>query len=220
MNDDKGSLKMISVAASFATLSVPFLYIFGYAYDQGYLRGYGISNEFFARSVQEYLVLSFYALLGIAITILDFASKYQGLFFAAGAFVFAMGLVIVFVSRHHIDDNLKAFAANCKRHLLFDYIFIPLMSALVAAVAPYVVILSIAIVLLIPSMAYFKGQSVAKDEIQKARICSYGPTLEGDCVYLMENNKPVAFGTFVARSSSHLALFNNGKWYVPSFVDI
>lgn len=211
MGDDKGSLKVISVAASLATLSVPFLYIFGYAYDQGYLRGYGISNEFFARSIQEYLVLSFYALLGIAITIVDFTTKHQNLFFSFGIIVFAIGLAVVFSYRLHIEDRLKAFGKNCKQHSLFNYIFIPLMSALLAASAPYFVIVSIAVVLLIPSMAYFKGQSVAKEEIQKANICSYGPILDSDCVYLIENNKPVASGIFVARSSTHLALFNNGK---------
>ena len=211
MSDEKTSLKVIGVAASLATLSVPFLYIFGYAYDQGYLQGYGISNEFFARSIQEYLVLSFYALLRIAFTIVDFATKYQGLFFAIGALVFIMGLAIVFASRHHIGDRFNALAASSKMHRLFDYIFIPLMSALLAASAPYVVIMSIAAVLLIPSMAYFKGKDVAKDEIQKARVCSYGPILDGDCVYLVEKKKVVASGSFVARSSTHLALFNNGR---------
>lgn len=211
MSDDKGFLKTISAAASLTTLLVPFLYIFGYAYDQGYLRGYGISNQFFVRSIQEYLVLSFYALLAIAITLVDFAAKHQILFFAIGGLVFIIGLVIVFASRHQIEDRLKALAISSKQHRLFDYMFIPLMSALLAALAPYVLIMSIAAVLLIPGMAYFKGQSVAKDEIQKATNCSYGPDIDGDCVHLMENNRPVASGIFVARSSTHLALFNYGK---------
>lgn len=122
-----------------------------------------------------------------------------------------MALAIVFASRHHIDERMIAFAANSRQHRLFDYIFIPLMSALLAASAPYVVIISIAALLLVSAMAYFKGESVAKEEIQAAKPCSYGPTLESGCVYVVENNIPVAFGTFVARSSTHLALFNSGK---------
>lgn len=211
MNNEKDSLKLIGVAASLATLSVPFLYIFGYAYDQGYLHGYGISNEFFARSIQEYLVLSFYALLGIAITVVDFETKNQGLFWGVGTLVFIAGAVIRFVTLHHFDKRLKDFATTCKQHRIFDYIFLPLITALITTSAPFFLIVLIAAVLLIPSMAYFKGENVARDEILNAKVCSSDSILGGDCVYLVENKKPVASGIFVARSSTHLALFNNGK---------
>ncbi|MBR7791637.1 hypothetical protein KDM87_03445 [Undibacterium sp. FT147W] len=211
MSNEKDSLKLIGVAASLATLSVPFLYIFGYAYDQGYLHGYGISNEFFARSIQEYLVLSFYALLWIAISVIDFATKNQGLFWGIGTCVFITGVAIRFVTLHHFDKRLKDFATACKQRRIFDYIFLPLITALITTSAPFFLIVLIAAVLLIPTMAYFKGENVAREQILKAKVCSSDSILSGDCVYLVENKKPIAYGIFVARSSTHLALFNNGK---------
>ncbi|MDP3511603.1 MAG: hypothetical protein Q8S20_02540, partial [Sulfuritalea sp.] len=51
----------------------------------------------------------------------------------------------------------------------------------------------------------------AEKEIAQAKPCQYSTAPTEGCVALIENGKPVALGTFVARSQSHLALYANGK---------
>lgn len=211
MSDENKIPKWIAIAASITTLSVPFFYIFGYAYDQGYLRIYGISNEFFARSIQEYLVLSFFACLGIATSILEFSTKNQSLFFMLALIVGCFALAVVFIHKHHLGNRLRKKLEKTKKHWLFDYIVFPSMFAAFALTAPYLVITAISMILVIPGIAYFNGQSVAKKEISSAKPCVYTNAAADECVFLLENGKPIISGRFVARSSTHLALFNNGK---------
>lgn len=211
MTEDKNTSKSIAISASIATLVVPFLYIFGFAYDQGYLRAYGISNEFFARSVQEYLVLSFMACLNIFSSLLEIFAKKPYLFFILALFFGCIGLAAVFTHKHRLDERLKIRASNTSKHWLFDYIFFPIMSAFFGVTAPFFVITVTCIILLIPGVAYFNGRSIAEKEIETSKPCLYASAPAENCVSLLENGKPMASGRFIARSSTHLALFNQGK---------
>lgn len=211
MSEEKNLPKWIAVAASITTLSIPFMYIFGYAYDQGYLHTYGISNEFFARSIQEYLVFSFFACLGIATSTLDFFAKNQPIFIGFALIFGCIALVVVFAEKHRSGERLRSKAAPLKKHRLFDYFFFPFIWASFAFVAPFALITAISVILLIPAIAYFKGQNMAEKEIADAKICTYSSMPIEECVSLLENGKPIAFGRLVARSSTHIALFNQGK---------
>ncbi len=211
MSEEKTLPKWIAVAASITTLAVPFMYLFGYAYEQGYLHTYGVSSEFFARSIQEYLVLSFSACLGIAISILDYFTHNQLVFFGAALIVGGFVWVAIFAAKHRFGERLRSKAAPLKEHRWFDYIYFPSMSACLAFLAQAVPILVISIILLIPTVAYFKGQNLAEKEIANAKICTTTIAPIEDCVSLLENGKPIASGRLVARSSTHMALFNQGK---------
>lgn len=211
MSDANKIPKWITIAASITTLAVPFLYIFGYAYDQGYLHAYGLSNEFFARSIQGYLVLSFFACLEIAMSTLAFSTKNRSLFFILALIFGCIALAVVIIHNHRLDERLISKSETIKKHWLFEYIAFPCMSAVFALVAPYLVITAISILLVIPGIAYFKGQNVAEKEIANAKACTYTDTPDEECVSLLENGKPTISGRFVARSATHLALFNQGK---------
>lgn len=203
--------KWIVIAASITTLSIPFFYIFGYAYDQGYLHAYGISNEFFSRSLQEYLVLSFFACLSIATSALDFFAKKQLLLIVIALIIGCITLFFVFVHKHNLDKPLHSKSASIKGHWLFDYIFFPVVSSILAFTVPLLLVTAISIILLIPAIAYFKGQSMAETEIADAKTCAYSSVPTEECVFLLENSKSIASGRLVARSQTHIALFNQGK---------
>jgi|GEM_PF-5818702 len=207
MNEEKNLQKWIAVA----TLSVPFLYIFGYAYDQGYLQAYGISNEFFARSLQEYLVFSFFACINIATGALELFTNNTLSFIVFALIVGGIALASVITYKHRIDDRLHSKSVSIKEHRWFDYIFFPVISASFAIVIPFMAITAISTILLVPAIAYFKGKNMAEKEILIAKTCSYSSSQTEECVSLLENGKPIASGKLVARSSTHIALFNQGK---------
>lgn len=211
MSDEKGIPRWISISAAVSALSVPFFYIFGYAYDQGYLHVFGIGNDFFSRSPQEYLVLAFFACLGIATSTLDFISKNWKLFAAISIAFGVIAWCVVFADKHRLGNHLRSKAAPLKEHRLFDYFFLPIMFASLSYVLPTTFAISVLLILFVPAVSYFKGVSDAEKAIAQAKPCQYSTMPTEGCVALIENGKPVALGTFVARSQSHLALYANGK---------
>lgn len=211
MSDEKNIPRWISITAAASTLSVPFFYIFGYAYDQGYLHVFGIGNDFFLRSPQEYLVFAFFACLGIAISTLDFILKNEKLFLVIATAFGVIAWCVVFADKHRLSDRLRSKATPLKNHRLFDYFFFPVMFASVSYVLPATLIISIFLILFVPAVSYFKGMNDAEKEIAKVKPCQYSTAPTEGCVALIENGKPVALGMFVARSQSHLALYADGK---------
>lgn len=211
MSDEKGIPRWISITAAVSTLSVPFFYIFGYAYDQGYLHVFGISNEFFARSPQEYLVIAFSACLGIATSTLDVISNNEKVLLAIAIASGVIAWCVVFAHKRHWGERLRSKAAPLKNYRWFDYILFPVMFASMSYVLPVAFATSIFLVLFVPAVSYFKGVSDAEKEIAKAKPCQYSAAPTEGCVALIKNGKPVALGTFVARNQSHLALYANGK---------
>lgn len=207
MDKKQTKFHFLSVAASLMTLSVPVLYVFGYAYDQGYLGAYGVNNDFFPRSIQDYLMYSFFAFLHIAVSILEFTTKNKMVLFMLGGGAAVVALVYVFLQKNIYVKRLDGHIAKLKKWRWFDYLFFPLLSGWVGIVLPFVIITMIAIILLIPAIAYFKGQDIARSEIENAKSCEL--PMEG-CVVLFNGDKPYAKGRFVARSDTHIALHEGG----------
>lgn len=211
MSEEKNLPKWIPVAAAVTTLSIPFFYIFGYAYDQGHLQAYGISNEFFARSPQEYLVLSFFACLAVVIWLLEFFTNNPLPLIIFALIIGGITLVSVFAYKHRIAERLHGKSVSIQKHRLFDYIFFPFISASLAIVAPFMLTAAISMILLVPAIAFFNGKNIAEKEILNTKACTYSNAPTEECVFLLENGKPIASGRLVARSPSHIALFNQGK---------
>lgn len=203
--------KALAVGASVATLAVPILYIIGFGYDQGYLGEYGVSTDFFPRSIQEYLVFSFYSFLSLAISIFEFSNYHWKAIFTFSTLIATMALLVVFVSRMKIDARLKNVAKTVKTHKSFDYIFFPIISWIISVVIPYFIIISIALLLFVPIFGYYKGKNSARNEIAKMKSCGT-QLVEGDgCVEIIENGKVLNNGHFVARSNTHIAIYEDGK---------
>jgi hypothetical protein len=211
MSDERSIPRWLSITAAVSTLSVPFFYIFGYAYDQGYLHTFGVSNEFFARSPQEYLVLAFYACLGLATLTLETISNNGTVFLAIAIVSGVIAWGVVFVHKRHVGERLTRKTIPLKEHRFFDYIFFPVLFASMSYALPVAFASSIFLVLLVPAVSYFKGVNDAEKEIAKAKPCQYSEAPTEGCVALIENGKPVGLGMFVARSQSHLALYAAGK---------
>jgi len=203
--------KWIPVTAAVTTLSVPFLYIFGYAFDQGYLHVYGLSNEFFARSHQEYLAFSFFACVFLATTTLELFTNNPLSLIIFALIIGGIVLAAVITYKHRIDERLLNKSTFIKEHRWFDYIFFPFILSSFSIVAPFMLIAAISAILCIPAIAYFEGKNIAEKEIINAKICIYSNAPTEECVFLLEDGKPIASGKLVARSPSHIALFNQGK---------
>lgn len=203
--------KVLAVGASIATLAVPILYIIGFGYDQGYLGEYGVSTDFFPRSIQEYLVFSFYSFLFLAISIFEFSNYHWKAIFTFSTLIATMALLVVFLSRINIELKLKNAAKALKAQKSFDYIFFPIISWVISVVIPYIIIISLALLLFVPIFGYYKGRNSARNEIAKMKPCST-QLLENDrCVELIENGKVLIRGHFVARSNTHIAIYEDGK---------
>lgn len=211
MSEEKNLPKWIPVVATVTTLFIPFLYIFGYAFDLGYLSSYGLSNEFFARSHQEYLVFSFFACLLLVTKTLELFTNNPLSLSIFALIVGGIALTTVITYKHRIDERLHSKSTSIKKHQWFDYIFYPFMLSSFSIVVPFMLTATISIILLVPAIAYFQGQDVAEKEIVNAKTCIYSNAPREECVFLLENGTPFASGKFVARSSSHIALFNQGK---------
>lgn len=210
MSEENNLPKWIPVVAAVTTLFVPFLYIFGYAFDQGYLHTYGLSNEFFARSHQEYLAFAFFACLLLATATLELFTNNPLSLIIFALIVGGIVLTAVITYKHRIDERLYNKSTSIKEHRWFDYIFFPFVLSSFSIVAPFMLTAAISAILLIPAIAYFEGNHIAAKEIINAKICIYSAPKE-ECIFLLENGKPIAAGKLVARSPSHIALFNQGK---------
>lgn len=207
MSEEKNLPKWIPVVVTaVATLSVPFLYIVEYAYDKAHLQAYGLSNEFFARSLQEYLVLSFFACFNIARSTLELFTNSIGKFAST---VLGIALVSGFLAyKYPNTTQLRGESVSIKR----SWLVLPVVLACFASIFP-ILLLSILIIIIFsfPFSAYSQGQSIAEKEIMNAKVCTYSSAPTEGCVSLLENGKPIAAGRLVARSPSHIALFNRGK---------
>lgn len=108
MNDAKAIPRSLAIAGSLMTLSIPVLYLIGYAYDQGYLNAYGINSEFFPRSFQDYLLNAFGVFMHIAMYALDVLQEKQGFLIAYGLGMATLTFLMMYVMQKNASKNQEA----------------------------------------------------------------------------------------------------------------
>jgi hypothetical protein len=208
VRDTKRLGRGLAITASLATLGVPVLYIVGFGYDLGYLTEYGINTEFFPRSMQEYLVLAFYSLLYLAVGVHDFAQQqWRGILVVSAASAFT-AMAMVFICRRGLDRRMIAVVAIARRHPAADYLIYPALAWVFSAVVPYLLIVTIFLLLFMPSFGYFEGRKVARDGISNVGECLKTEMRDDGCVVVKDADKVVSRGRFVARSSTHIAIYD------------
>lgn len=201
------------------TFLLPLLYVFGYAYDLGYLGGYGISAELFPKSIPEYLTSSLlffiitfgftanfiiYGLISIVFIFVIYAllhitahkNSAAILKFISTPFLFAKPFLLK-IHALILRLNLKILAPQAK----FTFgIFLILYSFLGIML----------IVSLVTTIPLFIGKKVAIDEIKRSKTCMEQELTE-NCVTLSEYGNVIAFGRLIASSDKYIALYNSGK---------
>lgn len=206
--DKRQPARSLAVTASIATLAVPVLYIVGYGYDLGYLAEFGVSTEFFPRSVQEYLVLAFYALLYFAISTYDAAQEQWHVILIMATITAGATLIAIAIHESRLSRRLQDLAVAARRHKSFDYVAYPTLVWTLSAVIPYALVATLFLVLFAPSVGYFKGRAVAREGIDGAAEClAWNPSAES-CIRIRDGDKTVLQGRFVARSETHVAVYD------------
>jgi hypothetical protein len=207
-NESEHVEKASNVAAGVALL-VPILYLVGFGYDAGHLGEYGVDAEFFPRTVQEYLVFAFYAFLDVAVGILDFSKANWKLIAIYSGYLASVTLAVVFIGKGNISPLLIGRTKRLMKHWLFDYIALPIAAWFVGIVIPYALVVLAAAVIVLPLFGYLYGRDSAQKEISAHVSCP--EIVRKDCIALYEGGKLLTRGRFVARSSTHIALYDNGK---------
>lgn len=212
MAEEKEIPRWITYAASITTLAIPLLYIFGYAFDQGYLNAYDISSEFFPRSIQEYLTLAFMGVVHIAGITLKFFNDHILAFVFIAIILGTLSLIVVVIKEKKWGQLLKSKLKKISNEKHFDYFLIPAITFSVVLSITYIIVASLALIVLIPGAFYFTGANVAKKNIENSTpcICSDKTSMLG-CITLFDNDEQIAIGRLVARSNTHIALYNESK---------
>lgn len=206
------SAAIVGLIGVIPALLAPVIYLCGLVYDYGYLHTYGVSYEFFIRSLQEYYAIAYFGLLGII-------NFYLPVFFEKFLWAFPLivfvvaGLVVVLV---HVENttfikNLKLRVQRPAWPKLFKHLTFPILAAALAWLIPIFLVATVILILVLPGLFYYRGEAEANRQIEQAKPCSYSLTAPSNCVFLIENGKLVAGGIVVARNSTHLALFNEGR---------
>ena len=221
--DSKAQKTLTSVTLAFTTL-LPLLYICGFAYESGYLSGYGINNDLFPKSVPEYLTSSLLFFLNtFGISAKYILAALSIIFF--GFILFAVLLLIIDCKSEAPLKKLNQFylkieptllrTQNSLQKLNFKILAQPAKFAAIVFVTFYALLglmIFAAIITLIPLLV---GQKVASDEIKKTKLCN--PEKPADnCVLLMEYGNVIASGKIIASSDKYIALYNDGKTMIYS----
>ena len=208
----KSSFNWVAIT-TLITITVPVLYVIGRAYDDGYLKVYGISADLFQRSTQDYL---FFALYGIFQTIwtafLSFTKEWELLLIAAAG----MGWAACILHHHKLklQPGLFKVVDWCRSKLfLLKMIGSALVGTLVIGIYFLAFIFVIGFLGVPLVMGRNTGTLAAQEEIKKdAGACAAKDRKDlTACVQVSKNDKVLVIGRVIASSATHVAVAKDGK---------
>lgn len=224
MQKEQNYQNIFALVTVMTTILLPLLYLFGYAYELGYLEGYGISNELFPRSIPEYLTSS---LLFFLITF-SFTAKYSIYILTSIVAIFVVYAILhlaIHKNSYTIIEKIKALFSPHKPLLLCISMFIKELNLNILArpakftawifLTLYCLLVIMLIVSCLTIAPLFVGKKIAADEIKKFRKC-IPEKLAGECISLTEFGNVIASGKLVASSDKYIALYNEGKTIIYS----
>lgn len=183
------------------------LYIVGYLYDAAYLEQFGIDSSFFPRTSPEYFMMAF-----VGFFLLSFAAL--KVFISYTFLVVAVIFIPIFAS-YYVDTLLEKWS---------DKLAIKLRGSInkergLASIAKGEAILYVFSVLLFASiglmlsgyLGFSSGQEHAKSGIAKFQVCDQATQKTQGCAFLLGGTKVIVSGLLVSRSSTHMALYAEGK---------
>jgi hypothetical protein len=210
--NNKVAKKYISLTTviSLMSLSIPFLYLIGYFYDLGYMEGFNVSNEFFIKSIDGYLVNAFYAFMFLTLQLIDFSNDNRAYFIFVGVIFAFLGWLYVY-SEHHQKETEK-YHRKISKIKYFEYWATSLFFGFLGFIIPYLIILIMAVLVLIPLGAYFGGVNQAQKIIESYGECDIN-SLKPDekCTLIFEDGDLKLKGFLIASSKTHMAIYNGKK---------
>lgn len=197
------------------SISVPILYLVGYYYEQGYLETFGVNSDYFPRTVQEYLVTAFFAFTDMIFKIFSIATKNYHQFIILGIFVFVVAIVTVYLVKK--EEKIIKIKNRIRSYKIFDYVFIPSVMFLLTMLIPYLAMVILGSVVLIPIAGYYQGKDKAKKSIEKyLNYSEYGKEEMRRSTLVKKGDKIILKGKFVAKSENSLAIFDGVKTQIIS----
>lgn len=207
MSAERANFNWLANVTPALALLAPALYVIGVVFDQSYLAGFAIGAGDFPKTTQEYFVLAYYCLL------LQAVNTFKWIVYVLLAWMVAC-IPYVFIHYQWLkaeDRLVDAQAARLRGRFNKEYMLAALNNwervfNLIAAIFLLVIILAVSA--LFASQA---GQQLAIQQQKNFQGCDQAVNKAAGCIFLRDNNSQIASGFAVARSSTHLALYSNGK---------
>lgn len=190
------------------TILVPYLYIIGYFTHQGHLSEFGLTEEQFPKTMQEYLTSSF---LICAVWILDIF-KYVNEHWIISSAVFLLVLPISVAALYSLknEDKIKdRFSKFIKERPISDYLWIPPTIAISILISIFSFMFLALLTVAIPAYGFKSTAEMAqlnKKNFVKCELKQKAPV--NSCIYGIAGGKPIFSGMYVARSATHIAIWN------------
>ncbi len=89
------------------TVSVPILYVIGYFYEQGWVEGFGLNEQFFPKSVHDYLISSFFVLYKVAADLFAYAITNYYVFIPVSIIMFVTGILALYYIKNETQIDRK-----------------------------------------------------------------------------------------------------------------
>lgn len=216
---DQGNRSPWNWVAILSTLSLlaPVGYLIGFYYESGYLRAYGLTQEIFIRSAQEYIVTSFAplaVLLEIVAPSLEF-STYKKWLVACMVIGFYTAILILYLKL--TDWAVKRFpqANKISQHIKKKSTIVVILSGAILLLVPIMLVYALIFLLLPAIVADSFGGKRALQEIQAFKGCesihkksASTMPVPASCISVYDGDKLVVQGKIIAASEKYLALFN------------
>lgn len=207
---------VVALLIALMTLLDPILYLVGLGYQEGYLGAFGVDTNFFPQTVQQYLILGFYAIIeGIASL-----SKTGGRFLALWAALTFILCLMGFLTHDATLDRFTRKKPKSAEPRKERWFVAPLETSLFyGAVVVYLPILSLICFIIFLGfyfIGYSAGQTLARQQIQSHKSCTYGDSYaKTNCVFILDGHAPgpehvFAKGLLVTASGQQLALYEDG----------
>jgi hypothetical protein len=200
----KTSKNHAATVLSIMTMFVPVLYLVGYFYEYGYLSGFGISSEFFPRSIQENLVNAFLAFIQFVIAIFTLAKNNIDKLLILGGIITLLTFIIMLIEKK--KDYLIYKLTKIRKYKHIDMILLPITAGIFGVFIPYVILIILGFIVLIPYSSYMQGAYDAEKSILKYR--QELKENKDKSIYIFKDGNLAIKGMFIAKSNQHIAIFD------------
>ncbi len=224
MDTVKTKTKFKFSQTSILTIVTAVIFLTGYLYDQGHLETYRLTDQYFPRYFQFYLVKTFYVLMFLLKNLFERLSETPLIFTSVSSVLAISILVILILQRSEKVKMARQSILNkgdsLKKHKYFDFWFFPILVFLFGSIAPYLAIIIIAALCTPLWGGYFLGQNHGKEEMKlyKDKGCDIKISPEGyNCVFLLDKKETIIHsGMFIAKSTTDIALWDgtNSRVYL------
>ncbi len=215
MSDENNKKSKFNIASVLTMMTVltPAVYLLGYFYEMGVLSAYGISNEYFPRSVQNYFIQAFIFYLDIFPDILGFKYLTHSILIIFGYSLIIGISAIYFVNK---EDSIKKGYNNLKNKAFFKWLLLPAYIA--TYVTSHFALIFVCILLVAsPFLGYKIGsesslkQKALFQELYEKTACDMSKLAKPySCVFLIDGNKKILHGKLLiwAKTSRQEFLYN------------